>query len=227
MKQIMAIMKETCEKSMIPTIIISMILMITNLIYSYFSKYYNLMNSLYFKKFMILACICLIYIQYRRMKRSYAYGSWNRIFLLPKQRSTIVKSECLFMLASFGLLMIGELISWIIIYQIYPLNIANHREIFYLSSALDNQLLYYVFSSDFIQLCTIIGYWLFLSLQSTTVCIAFMKKEYVLPALIILIFVVMWFFIDQSYVWFIILLAFGISLYLLNKLLGGKGWWKR
>ena len=131
MKQIMAIMKETCEKSMIPTIIISMILMITNLIYSYFSKYYNLMNSLYFKKFMILACICLIYIQYRRMKRSYAYGSWNRIFLLPKQRSTIVKSECLFMLASFGLLMIGELISWIIIYQIYPLNIANHREIFY------------------------------------------------------------------------------------------------
>ena len=161
------------------------------------------------------------------MKRSYAYGSWNRIFLLPKQRSTIVKSECLFMLASFGLLMIGELISWIIIYQIYPLNIANHREIFYLSSALDNQLLYYVFSSDFIQLCTIIGYWLFLSLQSTTVCIAFVKKEYVLPALIILIFVVMWFFIDQSYVWFIILLAFEISLYLLNTLLGGKGWWKR
>lgn len=227
MKQIITIMKETCEKSIVSTILISVLLMITNLVYSYFSKEYNVLNSLYYRKFMVYACFCMIYIQYRRMRRAYAYGSWNRIFLLPKQRSAIVKSECLFMLASFGLLMIAEIMSWIILYRFYSINIGNYREIFYLSSGIDNQLLYYVFSSNFVQLCAIIGYWIFLGLQSTIVCIAFVKKEYVWPALIVLMFVIAWFFIDQLYAWFIILVALGISLYLLDKLLGGKGWWKR
>lgn len=227
MRQTMAIMKETCEKSILPTVIISVMLVVINLIYKKISNEYDALNSTYFIYFMIMACVCIMLVQYRRMKHAYTYGSWNRIFLLPKQRSAIVKSECLFMLASFGLLMIAEIISWIIIYRFYSINIGNYRELFYLSSAIDNQLLYYVFSSNFIQLCTIIGYWIFLSLQSTTVCIAFMKKEYAWPALIVLLFVITWFSINQSQAWFIILLALGISLYLLDKLLGGKGWWKR
>lgn len=227
MKQIMTIMKETCEKSIMPTIIISVILVVVNLIYTYVSNEYDALNSTYYIYFMIMACICIMLVQYRRMKHAYAHGSWNRIFLLPKQRSAIVKSECLFMFASFGLLMIAELISWLIMYQIYTPNAGSHREMFYLSSALDNQLLYYIFSSNFVQLCTIIGYWIFLSLQCTVVCIAFMKKEYAWPALIVLLFVITWFSINQSQAWFIILLALGSTLYFLDKLLGGKGWWKR
>lgn len=227
MKQTMTIMKEKCEKSIMPTMIISVLLVVVNLIYTYVSNEYDALNSTYYIYFMIMACICIMLVQYRRMKHAYAHGSWNRIFLLPKQRSAIVKSECLFMLASFGLLMIAEIISWIILYRFYSINIGNYREIFYLSSAIDNQLLYYVFSSNFVQLCAIIGYWIFLGLQSTIVCIAFVKKEYVWPALIVLMFVIAWFFIDQLYAWFIILVALGISLYLLDKLLGGKGWWKR
>lgn len=227
MKQTMAIMKETCEKSILPTMIISIMLVVVNLTYKKFSNEYDALNSTYYIYFMIMACACIMLVQYRRMKHAYTYGSWNRIFLLPKQRSAIVKSECLFMLASFGLLIIAETISWLIMYQIYTPNVGSHREMFYLSTALDNQLLYYVFSSNFIQLCTIIGYWIFLSLQCTTVCIAFMKKEYAWPSLIVLLFVITWFSINQSQAWFIILLALGISLYLLDKLLGGKGWWKR